>query len=189
MFAVGVTTRIDVPAQSNEEQYAQACMHAKDWMMAKGGDPDALVEPFLEEVQSSTQPGPAAFGTTWPQLESSGTTGRGDHRGAGRRRGRLLSDDRTTRPHPRTPGITLSSENPALPGEYRPGDNGVMAKRVALALGSGGARGYAHTSASSTNCASYAATRSSASPGSMGALVGGPVPQAISMNSPSGPAP
>ncbi len=68
LSAVGVTTRIDVPAQSNEEQYAQACMHAKDWMMAKGGDPDALVEPFLEEVQSSTQPGPAAFGTTWPQL-------------------------------------------------------------------------------------------------------------------------
>jgi hypothetical protein len=68
LSAAGVTTRIDVPAQSNEEQYAQACMYAKDWMMAKGGDPDALVEPVLEEVQSSSQPGPAAFGMTWPQL-------------------------------------------------------------------------------------------------------------------------
>lgn len=68
LSAAGVTTRIDVPAQSMEEQYAQACMSAKDWMMAKGGDPDALVEPFLEEVQTSTQPGPAAFGKTWPQL-------------------------------------------------------------------------------------------------------------------------
>ena len=68
LSAAGVTTRIDVPAQSNEEQYAQACMYAKDWMMTKGGDPDALVEPFLEEVQSSTQSGPAAFGKTWPEL-------------------------------------------------------------------------------------------------------------------------
>lgn len=64
----GVTTRINVPAQSMEEQYAQACMNAKDWMTARGGDPKNLVEPFLSEVQSSDQVSPAAFGKTWPQL-------------------------------------------------------------------------------------------------------------------------
>jgi len=68
LSAAGVTTRIDIPAQSTEEQYAQACMHAKDWMAAKGGDPDTLVEPYLMEVQSATQAGPGAFGKTWPQL-------------------------------------------------------------------------------------------------------------------------
>lgn len=64
----GVTTKINVPAQSMEEQYAQACMNAKDWMTARGGDPKNLVEPFLKEVQSSDQVSPAAFGKTWPQL-------------------------------------------------------------------------------------------------------------------------
>lgn len=64
----GVTTRIEVPAQSTEEQYAQACMAAKDWMTAKGGDPQALVEPYLKEVQTSTASGPATFRTTWAEL-------------------------------------------------------------------------------------------------------------------------
>lgn len=64
----GVTTRIEVPAQSTEEQYAQACMTAKDWMSAKGGDPQTLVEPYLKEVQTSTASGPATFRTTWADL-------------------------------------------------------------------------------------------------------------------------
>ncbi len=64
----GVTTKIDVPAQSNEEQYAQACMTAKDWMDAKGGDPDTLVEPFLKDAQSAARTGPATFGKTWTEL-------------------------------------------------------------------------------------------------------------------------
>ncbi len=64
----GVTTKVDVPAQSTEEQYAQACLTAKDWMAAKGGDPDTLVEPYLKEVQSATAGDRAAFGKTWPEL-------------------------------------------------------------------------------------------------------------------------
>ena len=64
----GVTTRIEMPAQSTEEQYAQACLTAKDWMDAKGGDPDTLVEPYLKEVQASTESGPATFRKTWSQL-------------------------------------------------------------------------------------------------------------------------
>ena len=47
----GVTTKIDVPAQSTEEQYAQACLAAKDWMGSKGGDPHTLVEPYLRVME------------------------------------------------------------------------------------------------------------------------------------------
>ena len=64
----GVTTRIDVPAQSTEEQYAQACMTAKEWIDAKGGDPDTMVEPYLKEVQASTEAGRATFQKTWADL-------------------------------------------------------------------------------------------------------------------------
>lgn len=64
----GVTTRVDEPAQSTEEQYAQACMVAKEWMDARGGDPAALVEPYLKQVQASTDAGRAAFQQTWPEL-------------------------------------------------------------------------------------------------------------------------
>jgi hypothetical protein len=64
----GVTTRIDVPAQSTEEQYAQACMATREWMTAKGGDPQSMVEPFLKELQSSASTGPATFNTAWVEL-------------------------------------------------------------------------------------------------------------------------
>ncbi|MGI9125257.1 MAG: lipoprotein LpqV [Mycobacterium sp.] len=64
----GVTTRIDEPAQSTEEQYAQACLSAKEWMDAKGGDPHNLVEPYLKEVQSSADAGRATFMKTWKEL-------------------------------------------------------------------------------------------------------------------------
>lgn len=64
----GVTTRIDIPAQSTEEQYAQACMATKAWMDAQGGDPDALVEPYLKEAQAWTAPSPVTFNKTWAEL-------------------------------------------------------------------------------------------------------------------------
>ena len=64
----GVTTKIDVPAQSTEEQYAQACLAAKQWMDAQGGDRTNLVEPFLKDLQNSTASGPATFNTSWAQL-------------------------------------------------------------------------------------------------------------------------
>ncbi|KDF00898.1 hypothetical protein Y900_018660 [Mycolicibacterium aromaticivorans JS19b1 = JCM 16368] len=66
----GVTTRIDTPAESTEEQYAQACMATKTWMDGKGGDPKALVEPFLKQLQSNAAPGPATFNSTWGQLST-----------------------------------------------------------------------------------------------------------------------
>ena len=64
----GVTTRIDIPAQSTEEQYAQACLAAKEWMTARGGDPQTMVEPYLRDVQASASSGPATFRRTWAEL-------------------------------------------------------------------------------------------------------------------------
>jgi hypothetical protein len=66
----GVTTRVDVPAESTEEQYAQACMAVKQWMESRGGDPTTLVEAMLKEAQSSAEPGPATFNSTWAQLST-----------------------------------------------------------------------------------------------------------------------
>lgn len=66
----GVTTRIDEPAQSTEEQYAQSCLAAKDWMASKGGDPHDQVEPLLKELQGSKDPGPMTFKKTWPELNT-----------------------------------------------------------------------------------------------------------------------
>lgn len=66
----GVTTRIDEPAQSTEEQYAQSCLASKDWMTAKGGDPHDQVEPLLKELQDSKEPGPMTFKKTWAELST-----------------------------------------------------------------------------------------------------------------------
>lgn len=66
----GVTTKVDVPAESTEEEYAQACHASKVWMDAKGGDPKNLVEPLLKELQTSTISGPATFNSTWAQLSA-----------------------------------------------------------------------------------------------------------------------
>src|SRR5579875_3533365 len=34
----GVTTKVDVPADSNQDEYGQACRAAKAWMDQHGGD-------------------------------------------------------------------------------------------------------------------------------------------------------
>lgn len=65
----GVTTEIDVPAQSTEEEYAQACLAAKDWMTSRGGDPNSMVETYLKQLQSSSESGPATFRSTWAELD------------------------------------------------------------------------------------------------------------------------
>lgn len=66
----GVTTRIDEPAQSTEEQYGQSCLAAKEWLTAKGGDMHDHVEPLLQEVQSSTDNTPITFGKNWTGLST-----------------------------------------------------------------------------------------------------------------------
>lgn len=68
--AGGVTTRIDEPAQSTEEQYGQSCLATKAWMDSKGGDPHTLVEPYLKDLQSAKDPSPATFNKTWAELSN-----------------------------------------------------------------------------------------------------------------------
>lgn len=64
----GVTTAVGAPATSTEEEYAQACSAAKEWMTGRGGDPKAQFEPYLADVQRSNSAGPGTFGTAWGQL-------------------------------------------------------------------------------------------------------------------------
>ena len=64
----GVTTKVDVPADSTESQYGQACHAAKLWMDGQQGDPKALVEPFLKSLQAPDAVGPGSFDTPWAQL-------------------------------------------------------------------------------------------------------------------------
>lgn len=66
----GVTTRMEEPAQSTEEQYAQSCLAAKESMAGKGGNPQDQVEPLLKDVQSSKEPSTITFRKTWAELSS-----------------------------------------------------------------------------------------------------------------------
>ncbi|WP_313673128.1 lipoprotein LpqV [Mycolicibacterium sp.] len=66
----GVTTRIDEPAQSTEEQYGQSCLAAKDLLTAKGGDPRDHVESLLQDVQKSADASPVTFRKTWAELST-----------------------------------------------------------------------------------------------------------------------
>ena len=56
----GVTTKINVPAHSTEEEYFQACHAARAWMQAHPGDQQALIEAYLAAVQA---PGVSTAGT------------------------------------------------------------------------------------------------------------------------------
>jgi|SoiMethySBSTD1v2_1073268.scaffolds.fasta_scaffold363369_2 Putative lipoprotein LpqV len=64
----GVTTKVDVPADSTESQYGQACHAAKVWMDGQQGDPTTLVEPYLKMMQAPDFTGPGNFNTPWANL-------------------------------------------------------------------------------------------------------------------------
>lgn len=64
----GVTTAVGDDAQSTEDEYFQACHAAKVWMDAQGGDPKALFEPYLAELQKSDSAGPGTFNAPWSKL-------------------------------------------------------------------------------------------------------------------------
>jgi hypothetical protein len=65
----GITTKVDVPADSSEEQYGQACHAAKVWMDHHGGDPQSLIEPYLAKLQApGAAPGNGTFNKPWAQL-------------------------------------------------------------------------------------------------------------------------
>jgi hypothetical protein len=64
----GVTTRVDVPAESTEEQYYQACHAAKEWMAAQPKTNQSLVEPYLAMVQASPSGTPGSWNARWAEL-------------------------------------------------------------------------------------------------------------------------
>ena len=64
----GVTTKINVPAQSTEEGYFQACHAATTWMQGHRGDPQALIEAYLAAVQAPGVVGAGTWNIAWAAL-------------------------------------------------------------------------------------------------------------------------
>jgi hypothetical protein len=64
----GVTTKINVPAQSTEEEYFQACHAAKAWMQGHPGDHQALIEAYLAAVQAPGVSSAGTWNTPWAAL-------------------------------------------------------------------------------------------------------------------------
>ena len=64
----GVTTRVDVPADSTEDEYYQACHAAKAWMDAQPKTGQSLFEPYLAMVQASPSGTPGSWNARWAEL-------------------------------------------------------------------------------------------------------------------------
>ncbi|MEB4211966.1 hypothetical protein OQ789_23360 [Mycobacterium sp. 94-17] len=64
----GVTTRVDVPANSTEEEYYQACHAAKEWMDAQPKTGTSPFEPYLSMVQSSPLGTAGSWNSPWSAL-------------------------------------------------------------------------------------------------------------------------
>jgi Putative lipoprotein LpqV len=65
----GVTTRINVPARSTEEEYFQACHAATTWMQGHPGVREVLVEKYLAAVQAPGTPvGAGTWNIAWAAL-------------------------------------------------------------------------------------------------------------------------
>jgi hypothetical protein len=68
--AAGVTTRVDAPADSTEEQYYQACHAAKEWMDAQPNPAsrDSLFEPYLAMVQAAPSGTAGGWNMRWADM-------------------------------------------------------------------------------------------------------------------------
>ena len=64
----GVTTKINVPARSTEEEYFQACHAARAWMQGHPGDHQALIEAYLAAVQAPGVSSAGTWDTPWAAL-------------------------------------------------------------------------------------------------------------------------
>jgi len=64
----GVTTRVDVPAHSTEEEYYQACHAAKVWMDGQPRTGASLFEPYLAMLQASPSGTAGSWNAPWPTL-------------------------------------------------------------------------------------------------------------------------
>jgi hypothetical protein len=63
-----VTTRVDVPADSTEEEYFQACHAAKIWMEAQPRTGVSLFEGYLAMVQASPSGTDGTWNARWSDL-------------------------------------------------------------------------------------------------------------------------
>jgi hypothetical protein len=64
----GVTTKINAPSYSTEEEYFQACHAAKTWMQGHPGDRAGLVESYLAAVQKPGVVGAGTWNIAWAAL-------------------------------------------------------------------------------------------------------------------------
>ncbi|MEE6137314.1 lipoprotein LpqV [Mycobacterium sp. 050128] len=64
----GVTTKVDVPAESTEEEYYQACHAAKVWMDARPKTGESQFEPYLAMLQTSPTATAGSWNTRWVDL-------------------------------------------------------------------------------------------------------------------------
>jgi Putative lipoprotein LpqV len=64
----GVTTKVNVPSYSTEEEYFQACHAAKTWMLGHPGDRAGLVEKYLAAVQTPGVVGAGTWNIAWAAL-------------------------------------------------------------------------------------------------------------------------
>jgi Putative lipoprotein LpqV len=64
----GVTTKVNVPARSTEDEYFQACHAAKTWMQGRHGDRQALIGASLAAVQAPGVAGAGTWNTPWAAL-------------------------------------------------------------------------------------------------------------------------
>ena len=64
----GVTTRVDVPADSTKDEPFQACHAAKLWMADQPKTGESLLEPYLAMVQTSPSPTAGSWNTRWADL-------------------------------------------------------------------------------------------------------------------------
>nr|WP_156943046.1 lipoprotein LpqV [Mycobacterium genavense] len=64
----GVTTKVDVPAESTEEEYYQACHAAKLWMAARPKTGESQFEPYLAMVQTSPTATASSWNIRWADL-------------------------------------------------------------------------------------------------------------------------
>ena len=63
-----VTTRVDVPADSTEDEYYQACHAAKVWMDTQPKTGHSLFESYLAMVQASPSGAPGSWNARWADL-------------------------------------------------------------------------------------------------------------------------
>lgn len=66
--STGVTTRVDAPADSTEEEYFQACHAAKLWMDVQRTSGESLIESYLAVIQASQSGTPGSWNIRWVDL-------------------------------------------------------------------------------------------------------------------------